>query len=184
MEWKTTLVTHCGHSCSTTLCLGCCRTISLLFVSPHIQYVRDYLRCKGFQSQAWQIFCSFCQCSILGWPRIPPPQSELLIEDLGNPGMKLPRITPKNEKLARSWDFEFYLPKNAPHPMKSWPEVGTLSFWVLLTQEYPPPNPMKSWPEVGTLSFEYSPNEKLARSWEFEFWVPPKMKSWLEVGTF
>ena len=38
-----------------------CETLSevISLVSSHI--ARDYLRCKGFQSMAWQNFCSFCQ---------------------------------------------------------------------------------------------------------------------------
>ena len=58
----------------------------------------------------------------------------------------------------------------------------------LRSKEPPPPPPMKSWPELGTLSFHYPripprpqwivgqkpapPNENLARNWHFEFWLP------------
>ena len=42
-----------------------------VFLVPH------YLRCKGFQSLAWQNFCSFCQeyqpILILTTPEPPPP---------------------------------------------------------------------------------------------------------------
>ena len=57
-----------------------------------------------------------------------------------------------------------------PQKMKSWPELGTLSFDY---PRIPPLPPMKSWPELGTLSFGYP---RIPPS-------PQKMKSWPEPGT-
>ena len=39
----------------------------------------------------------------------------------------LPQPLPPNEKLAITWHFDFWLPKNTPIPSqktKSWPETG------------------------------------------------------------
>ena len=71
-----------------------------------------------------------------------------------------PPPPPRNEKLARSWHFEFWPYYRTPPPptpeMKSWPDLGTLSFDP--TTEHPHPHPR---PE----------NWNLGKSWHFEFWL-------------
>ena len=111
----------------------------------------DYLRCKRqvrlFVPKWAKNFGShplFSPC--------PPPQNEKLARTW-HFEVWLPKNTPPNEKLARTWHFEFWLPKNIPPPQTE-TLVRTWHFQFWLTQEYPAP-PMKHWPELGTLSFDY-----------------------------
>ena len=58
----------------------------------------------------------------------------------------------RNERLARTWHFEFWLPKNTPLPFpenKNWPELGTLSFDC--PRIHPPPPNWGVW-RLSTVS--------------------------------
>ena len=87
--------------------------------------------------------------------------------------------------IAKITLFLSSFPLPQPPPPK-WKVGHNLALWLLTTQEYPHPLPKtKSWPELGTFRYDYprmninpSENEKLARTWHFEFWLakntPPK----------
>ena len=99
---------------------------------------------KLFKMNWWLIF----YMKIIVYERLSVMQeqvrlSKFLVHFANNTNSWLAKNTTpfQNEKLARSWDFEFWVAKNSPPPWK-WKVGQKLGLWVLSSQEYPRPQHM------------------------------------------
>ena len=208
----------CSHPNCVPICL--CSFPSILF-SLHTCSVWETI-CDARASQASRIFGSFCQeypileyCHLLpspqmkSWPELgtlhfdypgippfPSPQKWKVGQNLAlwvlttqdNP-------PPPNEKLARTWHFEFWLPKNPPRKSCSWSvwrlitvsPKDTISFVSACSYLHKCPNFQNFWLILPRIPYSWvvspsPPNEKLARTWHFEFSLPKNTSPQWKVG--
>ena len=119
---------------------------------------------KLFKMNWWLIF----YMKIIVYERLSVMQeqvrlSKFLVHFANNTNSWLAKNTTpfQNEKLATSWDFEFWVPKNNPSAPSPWKVGQTLGSWVF-----------EFWLSKNT---PHPKNEKLARSSDFEYpRIPPQ----------